>query len=86
MKFTLVWSPRALEQLTEIWLDASDRSDVTSSTNEIDRRLRRNPTTQGEPWHEGYWELSVPPLTVIFEVREADCIVEIAGIRRIAVE
>lgn len=84
MSFTVVGSREVEKQLAEIWLAASDRESVTSAANAIERLLRHDPTGHAVHLSEGLWSLSVHPLLVIFEVREADRIVEVASVRRIA--
>lgn len=48
MQYTVIWSPDALKQLTEVWLNATDRNAVTTAVDQIDRLLSSSPTNQGE--------------------------------------
>ncbi|MCH7727694.1 MAG: hypothetical protein IH991_14610 [Planctomycetes bacterium] len=40
MKFTVVWSRAAEDELTEIWLSMEDRSGITEASREIDQRWK----------------------------------------------
>ena len=39
MRYTVLWSPDAENDLAAIWLDANDRSAVTAAGNQIDASL-----------------------------------------------
>ena len=82
MKWTVGWSPFALNQLAELWLAASDREAITQAVDEIDRQLRLDPLTQGESRTAGRRILFLPPLVVIFEVVEPDRKVSVLAVRR----
>lgn len=70
---TIVWEESALDELAEIWLraDASERRRVTSAAADIERRLSRDPSDQGESRSHHRRILHSPPLGVIFRVKEA---------------
>lgn len=82
MIFTVAWGPGAVSELADIWLDALDRSRVTAAAREIDRFLRRDPTTRGESRDENVRILFVAPLGVDFEVVEDDRIVYVLSVWR----
>jgi hypothetical protein len=86
MTCTVIWSRAAKHQDAELWLAANDRNAVARATNQIDRLLRQSPKASAIYLLEGLWKVVVPPLAAILEVRDDDCIVEVAGIRRIEVE
>jgi hypothetical protein len=86
MTYTVIWSHAAKNQDAELWLAATDRNAISRATNQIDRLLRQSPKASAIYLREGLWKVIVPPLAAIFEVRDDDCIVEVAGIRRIEVE
>lgn len=81
MKYTLIWRPGLLAKLASIWLDAPNRDAVERAANEIERRLRVHPQTQGESRDGGTRILSIPPLAVLFEVVEDDRQVVILALR-----
>ena len=75
MKYTVVWTPSAEEDLAAIWIGAPDRRAVTTASNAIDALLRTRPQTCGEPRFDTLRILVLPPLGVDFDVVEADRIV-----------
>jgi hypothetical protein len=68
--FTVRWSEVTRDQLADAWLQASDRNAVTTASSEIDHRLERNPTNEGESRPAGRRILIVRPLAVIYRVDE----------------
>ena len=38
-RYTVVWWPAALDELTELWLQSDGRAAVTADAREVDRRL-----------------------------------------------
>lgn len=80
MKHTVIWSPDALNQLTELWLNALDRDAVTSAVEQIDRVLSGNPKAQGESRFGDRRVLIVPPLVVAFDVQQHANRVVVVGV------
>ena len=76
-RFTVTWLEDAQNELAELWLEANDRSAITSATHAIDRELAEDAASKGEDVSEGLRSLTVPPLRVIFAVSEDDRIVEV---------
>ncbi len=81
-RYTVVWSKGAQDESMEIWMAAQDRRDVTAAIDAMDRQLAVDASLQGIEIREGLRALVVPPIKVLFSVREADRIVEIAKVRR----
>jgi hypothetical protein len=71
MRFTVVWSLIAEDQLTELWLNATDRNAVTVAQHQVDQTLRVDPDLQGNPFF-GDRILVVAPLTVVFSINVLD--------------
>ena len=71
--FRLDWLQPALDELTNIWLqaDTSLRLAITRATHEIERRLLTNPSNEGESRAQGQRLTFVQPLAVTFQI-EAD--------------
>lgn len=84
MKYTVLWTPPAENELTEIWLEAPDRNAITQSSFEIDERLEDDPDEEGESRFEGRRILLVPPLGVTFRIQEEDRTVLILDVWRFA--
>jgi len=76
MRFTVIWSQDALDQLTALWLRAANRNAVTAAQHQIDQLLRIDPDTRGFPFF-GDRVLVVPPLRVRFSINTMDMIVEV---------
>jgi hypothetical protein len=75
MKFTVLWTPTAEQDLAAVWLGADDRAAVVSAANTIDRLLSSDPESRGERRFDVVRTLSISPLGVDFEVVEPDRIV-----------
>jgi plasmid stabilization system protein ParE len=80
MMFTVRWTQRAEDQLAEVWTRAPDRNAVTAAAREIDDLLKADPGDRGESRDGGRRVLLVPPLGVVFVVRDADQTVFVMGI------
>jgi plasmid stabilization system protein ParE len=70
----------AEDQLSDIWLHAPDQRAVTAAQAAIDRMLARDPLAYGKEVREGLRKLTVLPLTVYYEVRPAQQVVEIQAV------
>ena len=77
MSYTVIWLKSAESELAEVWLNATNRDQVTAAANEIDIRLRANPENEGESRTRQRRILLVPPLGVTFEVHRDDALVRI---------
>ncbi len=75
MKYTVLWTPTAEQDLAAVWLNAVDRDAVNSAANTIDAMLHRDPDTRGESRAGTVRILFVPPLGVDFDVQADDRIV-----------
>ena len=80
MRYTVVWTPAAEQDLAAVWLDAEDRQAVTSASNLIDRLLASDPDTRGETRFDTVRTLVVSPLGVDFEFIEEDRIVWVLSV------
>ena len=71
--FRVKWRRTALDELADIWMqaDSTERKAITAASQEIDRRLSRDPANQGESRSGGRRILFEPPLSVVFQL-EAD--------------
>jgi hypothetical protein len=80
-RYIVTWIESAQEELAQIWIDAPDRQAVTAATHAIDKELVEDAATKGSELREGLRELTVPPLRVLFLVREEDRLVEVSKVR-----
>ena len=81
IRFTVVWTHEAENELAEIWNQASDRASVTSAAATIDAELAVDAAAKGEQLSEGLRKLRVLPLIAIFSANQEDRLVEIATVR-----
>jgi mRNA-degrading endonuclease RelE of RelBE toxin-antitoxin system len=68
MKYRVRWSRTAEDELTRLWLSATDRAIVTAAAQEIDTRLAANAENEGESRTAGLRILMCAPLAVIYKV------------------
>jgi len=81
MRFTVTWHPDALAELARIWVNAIERSAVTSAANQIDKLLCHDAGTKGTKFHDRRM-LGVVPLAVTFDVNTADRLVTVLQVWR----
>jgi hypothetical protein len=43
MKWNVTWQPAAQDVLAELWNQSHDRSAIAAASDQIDRRLQRDP-------------------------------------------
>lgn len=77
MKYTVIYLPSAEQQLADLWLQAADRSAITSASDKIDQLLKDNPLAVGESRVSNIRILFEEPLVVVYDVREADLVVKV---------
>lgn len=82
--FTVVWTPEATDELTDLWTNADSptRRRITAAVNGIDTSLRRDPEYEGESRQADVRVLIVAPLGVEFYVSTADRRVDITRVWR----
>jgi hypothetical protein len=71
MRYTVVWTDAALNELARVWMQAADPVAVRAASNEIDRELARDPETKGVEYY-GDRLLVIPPLQATFAVHPDD--------------
>lgn len=82
MKWTVVWLPKALDDLAELWNGGPDRTAVRDAADRIDWLLRRDPLNQGEARDDGVRILIEAPLAVYFTVSVPDRLVSVFAVWR----
>jgi plasmid stabilization system protein ParE len=83
MTFTVTWSPKAKWTLAGLWNDAADRQAMRDAADTIDVLLRTGPLDVGESRVANVRILTVLPLTVYYDVREADRLVSVWAVWRV---
>lgn len=71
MRFTVIWSLAAQNQLAELWMNSANRNAVTAAQYRIDQILQIDPEQQGVLFYGDYL-LVVPPLRVVYRVNRDD--------------
>jgi hypothetical protein len=82
MKYTVLWIPDAERELAELSVDSGDRGAIADAANEVDRRLRADPSHAGESRSHGRRILLVPPRGVTYEILEDDRLVRVLDVWR----
>jgi hypothetical protein len=83
MKWTVVWTKDAENELAKLWVDASDRDTITSAGNAVDAWLSRDPYSNSES-RDGSTRVMIPaPLAVAYDVSAEDCMVTVWAVWRI---
>jgi hypothetical protein len=79
-RYTVTWTPDALDELAELWLSAEDRNAVTLATTSLDRELASAPAFKVTKLAEGLSYIDVPPLREFCIIREDDRLVEVVQV------
>lgn len=81
MKYEVVWSPTAEQQLAGIWMAAPDPVLVTVSADWLEDRLTRDPLRLGDAMESSVHRTAYhAPLGIEFEVIEDDKRVLVHGV------
>ncbi len=80
MRYTVIWTRIALNQLAAIWTQAQDRQAVNDAADRIDQTLRVDPEQVGEG-RNGTRILMDWPLVVLFRVLPDDRQVHVLQVR-----
>jgi hypothetical protein len=80
MKYIVIWSPEAEQDLTALWLTSRWRHLVASAADQIDELLSRDPKSVGESRDANIRIVFVSPLAAEFEVVELESAVYVRGI------
>jgi plasmid stabilization system protein ParE len=86
MRYTVIWTDPAEQNLAAIWMAALDRSEVTSAANIVDQLLAEDAETRGEIRFDTVRSLVILPVGVDFEVVELDRIVYVLSVWHVATE
>lgn len=68
MSFSIRWRQEAEEQLADVWLRSSARSEVVAAVREMESHLCQWPVSQAEHLSEGLWRLEASPILAYFSV------------------
>jgi hypothetical protein len=81
--FRVRYAHDASDELANAWVgaDSATRRAITAASHEVDRRLQRDPHSQGESRSSGNRIMFVPPLAVTFRVEKDGRTVSVLQIR-----
>ncbi len=79
MNYAVVWVPDAERELAALWNVSQRRS--ARAAADADRRLAANGSAEGESRSNGQRVMFAWPLTVIFQVDEANHVVTVGHVR-----
>lgn len=82
-RYTVVWARDAVNDVADLWLVAGDRDEIALASHRIQQDLAADATAKGVEVSEGLRALNVPPLRILFSVREDDRVVEVLCVKRI---
>jgi hypothetical protein len=82
-RYTVTWQDDAEAELTELWLSAPDRSEITAAVQAVDDALSIDAESKGNRVAEGLMSFNAPPIRVLFVVREPDRVAEVQLVRRV---
>ncbi len=80
MKYTVVNTPIADQQLAELWIQAIDRQRVADAFDRIEAELKRDPHSLGRFHPDGWRVVPLPPIVVAFVVNDDDRLVKVLSI------
>jgi hypothetical protein len=80
MRYTVIWTPTAINKLAAIWITAPDPQAVSTACNRIDRELAVDPDQKASPLAAGDWYYCDLPLAVVFTIDPGDCKVEVVNV------
>lgn len=81
MRYSVVWSQDADDDLLNIWLSAANRGAITAAQSRIDSELAIHPLRNADHLAEGLYRLELSPLCVVFEVSDADALIRVESVR-----
>jgi len=68
-RYTVVWRDEALNELAEIWVQATERIQITNAVDLLDADLSFDPASKGEEMLKGLLIYVAPPIQVLYEVQ-----------------
>jgi hypothetical protein len=80
MKFTVVSTKLADDQLAVMWLNAPNRQRVSDAFDRIEASLKHDAHLQGREHPDGWRVIALSPIVVAFRVSEADRVATIISV------
>jgi mRNA-degrading endonuclease RelE of RelBE toxin-antitoxin system len=80
MLFEVIFSPAMIAEMTDLWLNSSDRKQFTQSIHIIEELLGTSPYKHGEEIAEELFAIERHPLKLFYEIHESKFTVVVTGI------
>jgi plasmid stabilization system protein ParE len=80
VRYSVLWSPDAEQELARIWNNATDRDRIAAAADLLDRELSHNPHRLGESRPTGLRIAHCLPLGIRFTLLEEDQIVRVIAV------
>ncbi len=80
MKYTVVTTSTADDQLARLWMQAPDRQAVSDAFNRIESLLKHDAHLQGRRHPNGWRVLTESPIVISFEVSEDDRLARVLSV------
>lgn len=72
IRYTVLWSSAAENELAEIWHSSSDRRAITEAADRIDTELKTDAHKKGFPLPDRVQAVTCGPLGAYFRIDESD--------------
>jgi hypothetical protein len=82
MRYTVVWLPRALAALANLWMHALDQQEVADASDRLDAALAHEPDKKGKPVGKFYVREDAP-LSIMYHIDPADRMVRVMTVKRV---
>ena len=82
MRYTVLWTAAAQQELAALWLAARDRERISEAATAIDSTLERDADKAGESRFAEFRILFVAPLGIYYHVTAADRAVRVTAVWR----
>jgi len=82
MKYTVLWTATAEEDLARLWAEATDRDEITSAAHTLDVLLGEDPLRCGESRYSSLRVVHAAPLGVDVDVEQDDRVVRVLRVWR----
>jgi mRNA-degrading endonuclease RelE of RelBE toxin-antitoxin system len=80
--YKIEWRPAAIDQLTSLWITATNRAELSDAVQRLDRILSADPYgLHTQDVSEGLRGANAPPLRVLFTVSESDRQIRVLAVR-----
>ncbi len=83
MKFTIIWTKQALDDLSVIWMSGADKNEkqrITSAADKVDSLITSLMQEYASESKSKNFHLQVNMLNIVCEFSPLDCMIKVIGI------